>query len=245
MPESLFTLSRRSRLLIALIVLVTITGYLTSSGNEVAKGQESGYAFSDLVVKGVEDGHIVIGYEYEWTGDHFPGSIECAFSVLDDAGEVVAERSGQFYGMEPMGRDRESRISLPDSVAERPNVLDLDSARVECGNRRMDGVGTYEITNAEIVRSPESADDQRTLSLSFHDEWRGGGIPGVAECMAKVYAENGQLILEYPFSFEDAMGSSDISMRIFAPDDVTVEPAAVEVDCQPFTKPIDYTPSQS
>lgn len=188
-----------------------------------ARGNDTGYAFSNVSVQQVDESHAKVVYDYSWATRDFPGWRVCTWRVYGADGSTVGETTNEL-------------IRLDDHYAAKEKIVSVSgvatSADVTCEDRRLDSASDYMV---DEVRATRRGTDPRSVTVVFAAAWNGSGRPGAASCTAMVKDQDGNVLTTQDFDL--LVGSEQhrgLSHSWLAPEPLGERPATAELECVPL-----------
>ncbi len=188
-----------------------------------ARGNDTGYTFSNASVQQVDERQAKIVYDYAWATQEFPGWRVCTWRVYGPDGSTIGETTNALIGLDDQYAAKEKVISV-NGVAT--------SAGITCEDDRLDSAGDYGVSE---VRATRRGTDPRSVTVVFAAAWNGSGRPGAASCTAVVKDREGNILTTQDFDLLVASPQQrDLSHSWLAPEPLSERPATAELDCGPL-----------
>lgn len=187
------------------------------SGAQAAHASsEATYILSDVNVSATDDmSAVAVSFVAEWSGDRFPGEVQCSLALFDGSGAQVGVLDfGATYTHSPARPP-----SLPVEVTAEPVMA---TGTCEPG-AYADGAGYgFELQSVTGSRTGDSGSSR----LGFATRWLTDADPGIRSCSLEVSRSEGATI-SYDFEFGAPDGGRLHQFVPVWPDDIT----AAEVTC--------------
>lgn len=170
----------------------------------------------DEVVTG-DDGtpSAIVSYEIVWSGDEWPGYVQCRVDILDAEGTRIG------------GLEFETGSLRPDPP---PDVIDVPfssgvpaTAEVSCGDAYRPSA-----TAAYVISNPVVAGTARDPRLTFDVRWATDEPPLYQACEAELQRTDGT-IGNYPFGLSVPPGRGEV---LLTPE--FADALVLDVSCHPF-----------
>lgn len=180
-----------------------------------AQGEDPRYVFANIRVApamdprtGEPDGsHAVLTYDYAWSGNVYPGTRSCLWTIFDTEGQPVGSRRDLISAHAKSAQGLESLVDVAG---------DPHRAEVECESRRYDDPqGRFSVSESRPVRHPAGG-----WAVSLDATWQGEGVPSAQRCLVDLRDSQGRVVRQ---SVE------------FAGSSVVLEDALVQLRLDPST----------
>lgn len=189
--------------------------------------EDANYQIRNVVLEDVvtgEDGtaSAIVSYEIEWSGDQWPGYVQCRVDILDADGNRIG------------GLDFETASLRPDPP---PDVIDVpfssgvpSTAAMSCGDAHRPSTSA-----AYVISNPVMVGTGRDPRLVFDVSWATDEPPLYQACEAELQRTDGT-IGGYPFGLSVPPGRGEV---LLTPEFAGA--LALEVSCHPFRGQADET----
>lgn len=204
------------------VALAIVTGAMLASAT-VARGDNDGYAFTNVRVENLDASHARVVYDYGWASNEFPGWRTCTWTVYDATGNAVGSTTNDLMGLNETYTAKEKIVSVsaPGTTAD-----------VDC---EPGALGSSDEYTLDEVRAVRRGNDPRMVTVLFNTAWRGSGRPGAVSCTAVVKDRGGSVLTTQQFDFATAAShQSDASHSWLADQPLPERPMTADLDCSPY-----------
>lgn len=208
--------SARSRFallaLLALTVATTAIFLVQSRGGQSARAQTAGptYLLSDFAInypstipgKDADLSQAVVHYGIAWSGDAYPGEVDCHITVKDAAGDAVGNAT---FGLDWPEPSANTKGSSPVDVTGNPSTA---SGSCDPGSYPTGSGYSFKFTGVT------DGDQKGESTLHFATNWTTSSYPATRTCSLQIAMVDGTTHNVGPFTMVVGNASDEITMPV-------------------------------